>query len=118
MPERLEKTLRELFEAGEIKANFDPYAGRKLYSYLYKLNFSDIRAYVSAHHLIYQNLSEIDAYNWWKKIEVGIRKLDFDFHRYGNGYDGFVEEFMTFFKDPGRFTYTPLIVACGRKGNL
>jgi ubiquinone/menaquinone biosynthesis C-methylase UbiE len=115
MPERLETTVRELFDMGQTKANFDPYAGRKLYSHLYRLNFTNIRARVGAHHVIYNELNDIDAYNWLKKIEVGIRKLGFDFHRYSSGYDGFVEEFMRFFNDPGRFTYTPLISVCGHK---
>jgi ubiquinone/menaquinone biosynthesis C-methylase UbiE len=115
MPQRLEKTVQELMEVVEAKANFDPYAGRKLYSYLHRLGFCDIRARVGTHHLIYSKLNDVDAYNWLKKIEVGIRKIDFDFHRYSSGYDGFVEEFMSFFNDPGRFTYTPLISVHGRK---
>jgi SAM-dependent methyltransferase len=116
MPERLEKTLEELAEMFEAKANFDPYAGRKLYSYLYKLDFKNIRARVGAHHLIYSKLSNVDAYNWFKKIEVAFKRVDFDFHRYASGYEGFVEEFNAFFNDPGRFSYTPLIVVCGNRG--
>ena len=117
MPERLERTTQEIIEMAQIKANFDPYAGRKLYSYLYKLDFTDIRVHVGAHHLIYGNLGTTDAYNWAKKLEVAGKKIGFDFHRYGSGYDGYVEEFKAFFNDPSRFTYTPLISACGRKSN-
>ena len=117
MPERLEKTTQEIIEMAQIKANFDPYAGRKLYSYLYKLDFSDIKVHVGAHHLIYGNLDTIDAYVWARKIEVAGKRIGFDFHRYSSGYDGYAEEFKAFFNDPGRFTYTPLISACGRKSN-
>jgi ubiquinone/menaquinone biosynthesis C-methylase UbiE len=117
MPERLEKTVSEIMEIVESEANFDPYAGRKLYSYLYKLDFKDIRAHVGTHHLIYSKLNDVDAYNWLKKIEVGIKRIQFDFHLYPSGYDEFVDEFMTFFNDPARFTYTPLILISGRKGN-
>jgi ubiquinone/menaquinone biosynthesis C-methylase UbiE len=115
MPERLEKTMGELMEVLEAKANFDPYAGRKLYSYLYKLGFSDIKVRMSAHHLIYNRLSNTDAYNWLKKIEVGVKRMDFDFRRYDGGHEEFTEEFMRFFNDPGRFTYTPLIAVSGKK---
>jgi ubiquinone/menaquinone biosynthesis C-methylase UbiE len=115
MPERLERTLMELAELFEAEANFDPYAGRKLYSYLYKMGFVDIKVHVSAHHLIYQELSDVDAYNWLKKMEIGVKKMNFDFRHYSSGHEGFVEEFMTFFNDPGRFTYTPLIAVHGRK---
>ncbi len=117
MPERLEKTTREIMETAEAKANFDPYVGRKLYSYLYKLDFSDIRVRVGAHHLIYGNLDAVDAYNWAKKMEIAGTKIGFNFHRYSSGFEGYAEEFNTFFNDPGRFTYTPLISVCGIKAN-
>jgi SAM-dependent methyltransferase len=115
MPERLEKTVHELMEAVEKQANFDPYVGRKLYSYFKKLGYKGIKINVGTQHLIYGELSEVDAYNWLKKIEVGIKRIHFDFHRYDSGYEEFVNEFMTFFKDPGRFTYTPLISVRGNK---
>jgi ubiquinone/menaquinone biosynthesis C-methylase UbiE len=118
MPTRLETTMRELLEVLEAKANFDPYAGRKLYSYLHRLDFMDIRASVGAHHLIYHQLNNVDAYNWLRKIEVGVKTIGFDFRRYRKGYEEFIEEFMTFFNDPGRFTYTPLISVCGRRNDL
>ena len=116
MSERLEKTTRELMEAAEAKANFDPYTGRKLYSFLYKLGFAKIRVRMDAHHLIYGDLSAADKYNWSKKLEVaGGEKLSHDFHRYSSGYQGYKEEFNAFFNDPGRFTYTPVISVCGYK---
>jgi SAM-dependent methyltransferase len=117
MPERLEKTTQELIEMVEAKANFDPYVGRKLYSYVYKLDFTDIRVRLGAHHLIYGNLGAVDAYNWAKKMEVAGKKISFDFHRYSSGYEEFAEEFHSFFNDPGRFTYTPVISVCGHKNN-
>jgi ubiquinone/menaquinone biosynthesis C-methylase UbiE len=117
MPERLEKSLMELIMVLEEKANFDPYVGRKLYSYLYKLGFADIRVRVGAHHLIYGDLGAVDAYNWLKKMEIASRRIGFDFPRYSSGYKGYVEEFTAFFNDPGRFTYTPLISVCGYKSN-
>jgi ubiquinone/menaquinone biosynthesis C-methylase UbiE len=118
MPARLEKTTIELIETMETKANFDPYAGRKLYSYLYKLNFADIRVHAAAHHLIYGKLSAADGYNWTKKLEVAGKRMNHDFHRYSSGYEGYKEEFNAFFNDPGRFTYTPVISVCGYKDDI
>lgn len=115
MPERLEKTTRDLMETVEAKANFDPYVGRKLYSHLYRLDFTDIKVRVGAHHVIYGDLDAVDSFNWTKKVEIAGKKLSFDFHRYESGYEGYVAEFNAFFNDPGRFTYTPLISACGSK---
>jgi len=115
MPERLEKTTQEIMQMLQVQANFDPYVGRKLYSYLYKLDFTDIKVHVGAHHLIYGELGQVDAYNFAKKLEVAGKRIGLDFHRYSSGYEGYVTEFKAFFNDPGRFTYTPVISVCGHK---
>jgi len=116
MPARLERTLHSVMGALAEKANFDPYAGRKLYSHLFDLGFRDIRVSVEGHHLIYGELRESDAFNWMKKIEVAPRKIGFDFGEYPGGFEEFREEFDRFFGDPRRFTYSPLVSAVGRKG--
>jgi len=115
LPARLQKTMLELIAALEEKANFDPYMGRRLYSFLYWMKFVDLRVTVASHHLIYGHLGEVDAYNWVQKIEVASRRIGFDFSDYPEGHHGFMEDFLTFFKDPGRFSYTPLICVRGRK---
>jgi len=115
MPERLQKTTQEIIRMAQKKANFDPYVGRKLYSYLYKLDFTKIRVRVGVHHLIYGNLSTIDAYVWERKLEVAGKRIGLNFHRYSSGYEGYAAEFKAFFNDPSRFTYTPVISVCGRK---
>jgi len=115
LSQRLEKALFAAIKKVEEKANFDPYAGRKLYSYLYKLGYQDIDVDVAAHHLIFGELKNADAFNWMKKIEVVAKKLNYGFEEYEGGYEEFRKEFNNFFTDPGRFTYTPLISCRGRK---
>jgi ubiquinone/menaquinone biosynthesis C-methylase UbiE len=115
MSPRLEKTVKGFIGAAEERANFDPYAGRKLYSFLYRLKFVDVRVTVGSHNLIYGDLRAVDAYNLTQKIKVSSSKIGFDFSHYPRGCEGFVEELMTFFKDPSRFSYTPLICARGRR---
>lgn len=115
IPERLEKTLFELMAALEKDADFDPYVGRKLYSYLYRLGYKDIRVRVQAYHLIYGSLKDVDAYNWAKKIEKASKKIKFPFAGYEGGCEEFLNEFMQFFSDPGRFSYTPIISVRGQK---
>jgi len=112
---RLEKTIFGIIKYLEEKANFDPYAGRKLYSYLYKLGYRDIDVDVTAHHLIFGELKDTDAFNWVKKIEVISEKIKYPFKEYEGGYEEFLEEFNRFFTDPGRFTYTPVILCRGSK---
>ncbi|MDA8426089.1 MAG: class I SAM-dependent methyltransferase [Treponema sp.] len=114
MSPRLEGALAAAMRQLEAKANFDPYAGRKLYSHLYTMGFRDITVAAGAHHLIYGELREADEYNWGKKLEVLSQKLKINLPGYA-GPEEFREDFMTFFRNPGRFTYTPVIAAWGRK---
>jgi ubiquinone/menaquinone biosynthesis C-methylase UbiE len=113
---RLEKTLFSLMKFVEEKADFDPYAGRKLYSHLYRLGYQELKVDVRAHHLIYGKLRDSDAFNWMKKIDtISRKKINFHFEEYPGGYEEFREEFNRFFTDLGRFTYTPVISCRGLK---
>jgi ubiquinone/menaquinone biosynthesis C-methylase UbiE len=51
IPQRLENALQGVMASLERNANFDPYAGRKLYSYLYDLGCAEISVNLRAHHL-------------------------------------------------------------------
>jgi ubiquinone/menaquinone biosynthesis C-methylase UbiE len=115
LPKRLEKTVFSLMTTLETNSDFDPFAGRKLYSHLYRLGYEDIDVKITAHHLIFGELDQKDAYNWGRKIEVASRRIGYLFEEYEKGYDEFIYEFNQFFSDPGRFTYTPLIICRGRK---
>jgi len=115
IPERLERTVKKIIKEVEIKANFDPFVGRKLYSYLYDLNFVDIVVDVSAHHNIYGSLKKKDEYNWIKKVELAPQIINYQFDEYTYGYNEFIKEFHDSFSDPRRFTYTPLIACRGIK---
>jgi ubiquinone/menaquinone biosynthesis C-methylase UbiE len=115
---RFERTLSEIMEKLSAKADFDPYAGRKLYSFLYDLEYDDIDVAVSSHHLIFGELNEIDSFNWTKKVEIAAKNAGCRFAEYNGGYDEFYNEFLNFFSDPRRFTYTPIVACRGRKPAL
>jgi SAM-dependent methyltransferase len=115
LPERLAKTIRGVMYHLEKDANFDPYVGIKLYSFLYDLGYSAIDVSMTPHHLIYGELKEVDAFNWTKKVEIAVRRSGYGFEEYKGGYEEFYKDFVSFFADPRRFTYTPLIACCGRK---
>ncbi len=111
---RLEKAVKAAISILEEKADFDPYAGRKLYSHLYRNGFSDISVHMEAHHLIFGILKETDEMNWMTKVTVLPEKV----RAVLPGYESireFQEDFRAFFTDPGRFSYTPLIACWGRK---
>ncbi|SNQ60983.1 conserved hypothetical protein [Candidatus Methanoperedens nitroreducens] len=115
MSPKLERTIFAVMKYLEKNADFDPYAGRKLYSFLYDLGYQDINIDVTAHHLIFGELTDIDAFNWMKKFEVISKKVNFNYEEYEGGYEEFLEEFNRFFVNPRRFTYTPVICCRGRK---
>lgn len=112
---RLEKYISELMKILEKEFNFDPYAGIKLYSYLYDLGFQDIAVDVTAHNIIYGELKEVDSFNWTKKVEMAAKNSGCRFPDYEDGYEGFFKEFREFFTDFRRFTYNPLISCRGVK---
>ncbi len=119
LPGPLEASLKGVMESLEKEKDFDPYAGRKLYSYLYDLNYHDINVDLSAHHLIYGRLNKNDEFNWITKVLVAAKQSSYDFYRdFSNGFDGFLEAFKKFFANPRRFTYTPLIACCGKNPGL
>jgi SAM-dependent methyltransferase len=115
LSDRMQATIAGILQTLEQTADFDPYAGRKLYSHLYDLEFTEIRVTLMPHHLIYGALKPSDAFNWQKKLEVAAQNAGYVFDAYPDGYAGFRREFRQFFADPRRFTYTPAIVCCGRK---
>jgi SAM-dependent methyltransferase len=112
---RLEKSINGVMDTLGKDCDFDPYAGRKLYSYLYDLGCRDIAVDMTYHHLIYGELNDTDAYNWTRKVEVAAKKSGYSFNEYDGGYAEFFEEFKRFFSDPRRFTYTPIISCKGHK---
>ena len=115
LPAEMERILIEVMTVLEEKYNIDPYAGRKLYSYLYDLGYEEIQLDLMAHHLIYGKVKNVDAYNWMKKVEVASTIVREIFEHYPGGHTKFLADFIRFFSDPRRFTYTPLILCKGTK---
>jgi SAM-dependent methyltransferase len=115
IPQRLETVLVNVMQKLEENFNFDPYAGIKLYSYLYDLDYQSIDVKVAPHNLIFGELKEIDNFNFTKKVEIAAKNSGYQFEGYEDGYEGFLKEFVDYFSDLRRFTYTPLISCRGRK---
>jgi SAM-dependent methyltransferase len=115
MPPALEAIIiRSMLHAQE-NYNFDLYAGRKFYAHLYDLGFENICVNIMPHHLIYGELQPSDEFNWMKKLEVGTQKAPNIFNDYPGGSEKFLADFKKFFRDPRRFTYSPLILCKGKK---
>jgi ubiquinone/menaquinone biosynthesis C-methylase UbiE len=112
---RLETVLVEVMKTLEDSFNFDPYAGIKLYSYLYDLEYQDIDVNVTPHNLIFGELKAIEYFNFVKKVEMAAKISGYPFDGFKNGYEGFLKEFNDYFSDLRRFTYSPLISCRGIK---
>jgi ubiquinone/menaquinone biosynthesis C-methylase UbiE len=83
LSKKLKKTLYGLTTAAmEKNADFDPYVGIKLYSFLYDLGYQDIDVSLAPHHLIFGKLNKTDAFNWTKKVEIAVKRLGYDFKEY------------------------------------
>jgi SAM-dependent methyltransferase len=115
LPPQIGDLLPKLMAYLDEQYDFDTFAGRKLYAYLYDNHFENIELDLMAHHLIYGEAREADIFNWLKKVTVGADKLEHLFGNYPGGYSAFTEDFKTFFLDPRRFTYTPLILCKGMR---
>ncbi|MCX5848903.1 MAG: methyltransferase domain-containing protein [Deltaproteobacteria bacterium] len=115
MPPAMEATIIKAMLHTQDNYNFDLYAGRKFYAHLYDLRFEDISLNIMAHHLIYGDLQPADEFNWMKKLEIGAKKAPDIFKAYPGGSEKFLSDFKIFFRDPRRFTYSPLILCKGRK---
>lgn len=114
-PERINRTIQSLMHMLETRLDFDPFVGRKLYSYLYDLKFQDIDVNIAQYNLIFGQLREVDRFNWMKKIEIVGKNAGFELSEYKEGYKEFYHEFQTCLADPRRFSYTPLISCRGIK---
>jgi len=115
LPPQMTKLLYRLMERLDDEYNFDAYAGRKLYSYLYDLGLEDIQMDLLPHHLFYGEIDDKDVFNWTKKAEMAAARLGDLFDDYPGGSRAFSEEFERFLHDPRSFTYTAMILCKGKK---
>ena len=115
---RIENAIFRIMSLLETQFDFDPYAGRKLYSYLYDMDFSEIDVNITPHHLNFGKVIDSDAFNWSKKVQIAAKKSGYLFEEYERNFEGFLEEFRTAFLNPRRFSYTPMIACRGKKPNL
>jgi SAM-dependent methyltransferase len=113
LPSDLAAALASAVRHLEEHCNWDPYMGRRLYSYLYDLGLSDIRVDLEAHHLFYGPIDSLTEMNWTQKLNVALRGSGYQFPELEGGIDEFGRRMKAFLRDPRRFTYTPLVLCCG-----
>ncbi|MBS3779723.1 MAG: class I SAM-dependent methyltransferase [Desulfovermiculus sp.] len=113
LPARLMNTISGIIEHLHRTRDFDPYAGRRLYSFLYDLGMHQIDVNVSAHNVYYGQIPENQVFNSLKKLEVAGKNSGYGFEEYGGDYQLFLHEFTSIFFNSRRFSYTPLVSCRG-----
>ena len=112
---RLEKAIAGIMEGLSVTYDFDPYAGVKLYSFLYDLGYQDIQVQVTSHNLKTGSLGDHQVFNWTKKAQIAGQRSGYRFEGYPGGFREFYEDSKLAFANPRVFYYTPLIICKGTK---
>lgn len=115
LPSDLHRALGGCMRHLEGRADFDPYVGRKLYSFLFDAGYRDIRVHMEAHHLIYGAIDPTEEENWKQKLDVAIHSSGYPFPELSGGFREFRTRMLAFLEDRRRFSYTPLILCSGVK---
>jgi ubiquinone/menaquinone biosynthesis C-methylase UbiE len=113
LPEQIEYIMPKIMNLLDDKYNFDTFAGRKLYSFLYDSGFENIDVELMAHNLIFGEIKDKDIFNLTKKVEIAIKKAEKLINSYPGGYKQFSNDLREFLVDPRRFSYTPLLLCKG-----
>jgi ubiquinone/menaquinone biosynthesis C-methylase UbiE len=112
MSDELTRGLDSLMVA--LAGQFDPYAGRKLFSRFKRANLCDIRVHMLPYHLYAGTASPRDMDNWVAKFRtirpVGVRALGSE-----DAYDRWAQSFLGFLEDDNTFTYSVLFLVEGTR---
>ena len=115
LPEQIAAMLTKIMQVMEAKYNFDTYAGRKLYAFLYDNGFEKMDVELMGNNIIYGQIKAQDQFDWIKKIEVAAKKAKGIVDDYPGGFEKLFEDLKIFLNNPRRFTYSPLILCKGRR---
>jgi len=115
MQDSMQILIQNIAKKLETNYNFDPYVGRKLYTYLYDHHYRDLQVNIMPHGLLYGDLKPKDRYNWTIKLKMAAQKTNGLFSEYPGGKDTFFSDLLKVIKNPRRFSYNPLIIAKGKK---
>ena len=113
LEEDLALAIEGLIAHLETRADWDPYVGRKLFTFFYDLGFRDIDLKLEAHHLISGAMNPADEHNWLSKLKIAAGNSGYTFPELTGGFDEFFGRTAKLLSNPRRLTYTPLILCRG-----
>jgi ubiquinone/menaquinone biosynthesis C-methylase UbiE len=97
------------------KFGFDPFVGRKLFSYFKQVGFTKISAKIFPYHNIAGKPDDKSLKNWEMKVDSIGNFLENITVNKGNFIKKFKREFLKYIKNPDTFTYSSLIFIKGEK---
>lgn len=104
-----ESVLRHLARSG-----FDPFVGRKLFSFCLGAGLTKVRVQVDPYHLYAGSIGEKDLANWQVKLEIAQTQI-----KGALGSDKaaqeFTDRFLTYLRDPETLTYSCLFTVTANK---
>lgn len=112
---RFHDTLLSLSKHLSEYGDWDPYAGRKIYTHLFDLRMDCIELRLEPHHLVTGTMSEEQLSDWVAKLKIAGAGSGYAFPEYSRGFQEFLADARELAQDPRRFTYTPIILGRGEK---
>lgn len=113
-PDHLRQAWETAINFAHESTGFDPYVGRKLYTFFYKAKLKSIKVHALNHHNIYGSMSKKDLDNWAMKLDV-IEKFYDKIFKSKQEFEKFKSDMIALWKDPGSYTYTSLFLVEGVK---
>lgn len=98
-----------------VAGYFDPFIGRKLYYYLRRAGFSQVRVTLRPYHLYAGSVPAAEFQNWVAKFRT-IRRLGVRAFGSSAAYDRFVRGFLELLSNQDVFSYSTLCIAEGFAG--
>lgn len=112
LPPELEAQMQAVMGAA-AKVGFDPYVGRKLFTWFYRAGLEDLRVTPLPYHCFAGPIPPEHQENWWAKLEVlapvGARALGSR-----EAYAQFAAGMQDFLLREDTFTYSTLILVSGK----
>lgn len=112
LPEDLERGMKAVMSAAAT-VGFDPYVGRKLYTFFYNAGLKDIKVHPMPYHCFAGPIPKADQDNWFTKLKVlapvGAKALGSP-----EAYEHFAAKMREFLLRPDTFTYSTLLLVEGR----
>jgi ubiquinone/menaquinone biosynthesis C-methylase UbiE len=94
------------------KTGFDPFVGRKLYTFLYRAGVRDIRVAVEPYHLVAGPFSDSQRALWKLKLDIARARIETVL---ASRTDQFIGDYLAWLDRPDTFYYSNLVTVSGTR---